>query len=160
MQQPPKYSFGTKSSRFLEVTPGPSDYDTKKSINIKYPNTPFATLKTTGHDNGKQGESSSSSDPAPNSYYPKQPATKQVASLKGRYMDSKSSVKTPGPANYILSNSSFQSPRYTMTARNIPYQDDDYERVVVPGPADYNVNTEIVSRSRPKYSLGRRQQGK
>eukprot|EP00842_Homolaphlyctis_polyrhiza_P004056 jgi/Hompol1/4651/HPOL_003804-RA len=64
-------------------------------------------------------------------------------------------LKTPGPANYIIPANFSSGPHYTLTARNIPYQDDVYI-APNPGPTDYNPNPVLTSNKPPMFSLGSR----
>lgn len=149
----PKWSFGLKPETKEETTPGPQDYEVS-SMPLY---TPCAPSYTIGSRLGSQFASKEDSqNPGCNAYNVKLPPSSKAASLKGWYKESKA-LKTPGPANYIMPNTLFSGPQYSLTARNIPYEDDEeYVTTRLPGPTDYNPNPKPTLDRSPMYSLGSR----
>ncbi|KAJ8326866.1 hypothetical protein O5D80_004300 [Batrachochytrium dendrobatidis] len=143
----PKYSFGLKSFTIEDSTPGPLDY----SIPSCPPDAvkgPSFTMRRRLDDLSLQKDTK----PGPNEYYPKLPASEKMASLKGMHKETKS-LKTPGPANYIIPANISSGPHYTLIARNIPYQDSNYIGPY-PGPTDYNPEVKLTFSKGPTFSLG------
>nr|KAJ3420555.1 hypothetical protein HK105_005527 [Polyrhizophydium stewartii] len=130
----PKYSFGLKPLLIDDPTPGPHDYD----VPTDPPDAPCGPSFTMRR---RLDESFRNKDtkPGPNQYYPKIPASEKMASLKGMHKENKS-LKTPGPANYIIPANLFSGPHYTLTARNIPFQ-------------DYNPDAHLTLNKAPTFSL-------
>ncbi|KAL2913746.1 hypothetical protein HK105_206762 [Polyrhizophydium stewartii] len=145
----PKYSFGLKPLLIDDPTPGPHDYD----VPTDPPDAPCGPSFTMRR---RLDESFRNKDtkPGPNQYYPKIPASEKMASLKGMHKENKS-LKTPGPANYIIPANLFSGPHYTLTARNIPFQDDVFV-APNPGPTDYNPDAHLTLNKAPTFSLGSR----
>ncbi|KAJ3139065.1 hypothetical protein HK100_012095 [Physocladia obscura] len=152
----PKFSFGLKTNSGNEISPGPQDYDGQFIKSSVAPTAPSYTIRP------RVGEpvftsKESSQIPAANEYNPKLSATAKAASLKGWYKEPKS-LKTPGPANYIIPNQLFSGPQYSLTGRPISADgdDDDDEFVVadVPGPTSYDPRP--MFEASPKNSLGGR----
>ncbi|RKP17860.1 hypothetical protein ROZALSC1DRAFT_30382 [Rozella allomycis CSF55] len=121
---------------------------------------PSATMKTTGH----LFQSSEQSDGvAPNNYDVVLPKSSKAASLKGRYKESKSNkyyvvckafTANPSPATYIVNESAiYATKRFTLTARNIPYQDTSKEVSKLPSPCSYNANFNTIQRRQPASAL-------
>ncbi|KAI8913439.1 hypothetical protein EDD86DRAFT_273915, partial [Gorgonomyces haynaldii] len=143
----PKYSFGHKPKTKEESSPGPLDYQVPPTR----PDFPKGPSFTMGH---RIQEIQHDKYPGPDRYYPQIISSEKTASLKGIHKENKQS-KTPGPANYIMPQDLFSGPRYTLTARNIPYEDDQFIGPN-PGPADYNPHPQLTLPSTPSYSLGSR----
>ncbi|KAJ3179080.1 hypothetical protein HK101_010075 [Irineochytrium annulatum] len=148
----PKWSFGLKVKEFKDPSPGPQDYDVKWNL-------PSAETAPSYTMRPRVGEPvfTDKEDlyrPGYNEYTPKLQWSEKAASLKGWYKESKA-MKTPGPANYIMPNTLFSGPQYTLPARELPYEDEEYY-VPPPGPADYNPNAGPTLDKAPQYSLGNR----
>ncbi|KAJ3122859.1 Katanin p60 ATPase-containing subunit A1 [Nowakowskiella sp. JEL0407] len=145
----PKYSFGLKPEMKDEITPGPQDYNVPNVLPSsltapKYTIRPFVGEKVFD-------DKEDAFRPGPNEYYPKLLETEKAASLKGYYKETKS-MKTPGPANYIIPNTLFNGPQYSLTGRSLEDEFTEYP----PGPTDYNpVVDQVVYRS-PSFSFGAR----
>ncbi|KAJ1339852.1 hypothetical protein BSLG_005513 [Batrachochytrium salamandrivorans] len=92
--------------------------------------------------------------PGPNEYHPKLAPSKKMASLKGMPKEIKS-LKTPGPANYIIPENMSSGPHYTLTARNIPYQENEYVGPN-PGPSDYSPDVKPTLSKGAMFSFGSR----
>ncbi|KAJ3304074.1 hypothetical protein HDU76_005259 [Blyttiomyces sp. JEL0837] len=168
----PKFSFGLKigskgldinqsikTLRFQliktcleETTPGPQDYE----VSVVPPCAPAAPSYTIRPRVGIPvfTDKEDYQRPGFNEYNVKIPISEKAASLKGWYKESKA-LKTPGPANYIMPNALFCGPQYSLTGRNVPYEDEDYY-VAPPGPADYDPDPKLTLDKAPKYSLGNR----
>ncbi|KAJ3026319.1 UNVERIFIED_CONTAM: hypothetical protein HDU68_005856 [Siphonaria sp. JEL0065] len=145
----PKFSFGLKTSFSEEVSPGPQDYDVH-FVRSSISDAPCYTMRP------RVGEPvfTNKEDaliPGANEYNPKLPGDSKAASLKGWYKESKS-LKTPGPANYIIPNSLFSGPQYSLTGRNIP--DEEESHATIPGPTSYNPKP--LFDKPPEFSLGNR----
>ncbi|ORY45299.1 hypothetical protein BCR33DRAFT_716583 [Rhizoclosmatium globosum] len=145
----PKYSFGLKTKPSEDNNPGPQDYDVHY-IRSNIADAPSYTMRP------RVGEPvfTNKEDaliPGANEYNPKLPGTGKAASLKGSYKEIKS-MKTPGPANYIIPNSLFNGPQYSLTGRNVPEEEDLVKDL--PSPASYNPQPTFDSP--PQFSLGNR----
>ncbi|KAI9337698.1 hypothetical protein DFJ73DRAFT_950642 [Zopfochytrium polystomum] len=148
----PKWSFGLKPDQKEETTPGPQSYH----VRIVPPCAPAAPSYTIGARVGAQvfSDKEDAHRPGCNEYSVKLQWSEKAASLKGWYKESKT-MKTPGPANYIMPNALFSGPQYSVTGKNVPYEDEDYY-VAPPGPADYRPTANPTLTRAPRYSLGAR----
>ncbi|KAI8930130.1 hypothetical protein BC831DRAFT_395486 [Entophlyctis helioformis] len=154
----PKFSFGLKPFVYDDPTPGPHDY----SVPVRPPDAaegPSFTMRRRLDESFRNKGRAiqhvhSNTKPGPNQYYPKMQPSEKAASLKGMHKENKS-LKTPGPANYIIPTNLFSGPHYTLTARNVPYQEDDYI-APNPGPTDYNPDSRLTLDKPPSFSLGSR----
>ncbi|KAI8612746.1 hypothetical protein BC830DRAFT_1083137 [Chytriomyces sp. MP71] len=148
----PKYSFGLKPPIPQDKTPSPQDYIMPNPATMSsIENAPSYTCRP------RVGVPvfTNKEDfliPGCNEYHPKLPGSEKAASLKGWYKESKS-LKTPGPANYIIPNTLFSGPQYSLTGRNLPFDENEPGRQ--PGPATYNPKP--VFDQSPQTSLGRKQ---
>ncbi|KAI9330942.1 hypothetical protein BDR26DRAFT_870755 [Obelidium mucronatum] len=143
----PKFSFGLKTNVAEDVIPGPQDYDVH-FVRSSISDAPSYTMRP------RVGEPvfTNKEDaliPGANCYNPKLPGDGKAASLKGWYKESKS-LKTPGPANYIIPNTLFSGPQYSLTGRNIPEE----EGAQAIGPTSYNPKP--LFDTPPQFSLGTR----
>lgn len=93
------------------------------------------------------------SRPAPNQYIPILPLSEKMVTLKGVHQEFKP-LKTPSPANYIISNVAFTGPQYSLTPKVIPYKEDLLEPS--PGPNDYNPKIELMHEAQPSFSFGKK----
>ncbi|KAJ3040445.1 hypothetical protein HDV00_010881 [Rhizophlyctis rosea] len=75
----------------------------------------------------------------------------KAATLKGHYKESKA-LKTPGPANYIVPANLFNGPQFSMTGREIPYEEEEYY-VPTPGPTSYSPKTVVTLDKSPAFSM-------
>ncbi|KAJ3217201.1 hypothetical protein HDU67_008330 [Dinochytrium kinnereticum] len=148
----PKWSFGLKPKTFGEPSPGPQDYDVPWVV----PSSSEAPSYTMRPRVGAEVFTNKEDQHRPgfNEYNPKLQWSEKAASLKGWYKESKA-MKTPGPANYIMPNALFSGPQYSLTARALPYEEEDYY-VPPPGPADYNPDACPTLAKSPHHSLGAR----
>ncbi|KAJ3414311.1 hypothetical protein HDV05_006760 [Chytridiales sp. JEL 0842] len=144
----PKFSFGLKTVTFEERTPGPQDYVPQ----IIQPKSPSYTIRPRVGQNVFT-EKEDASRPGCNQYYPQLPLSEKAASLKGWSKDCKA-LKTPGPANYIMPNTLFSGPQYSLSYRYLPEDEEHFSPP--PGPTDYNPTSTLTLDRSPKYSLGQR----
>ncbi|KAJ3067143.1 hypothetical protein HDU98_009664 [Podochytrium sp. JEL0797] len=143
----PKYSFGLKPPIPADVIPGPQDYDVH-FVRSSIANPPSYTMRP------RVGEPvfTNKEDaliPGANEYNPKLPSDAKSASLKGWYKETKT-LKTPGPANYIIPDTLFSGPQYSLTGRTI--EEDTIQNAV--GPGSYEPKS--ILDTPPKFSLGTR----
>ncbi|KAI8854984.1 hypothetical protein BC829DRAFT_378945 [Chytridium lagenaria] len=148
----PKWSFGLKPKTFSEPSPGPQDYSVPWVVPSSSEAPHFTMRPRVGVPVFTNREDLQR--PGFNEYHPKLQWSEKATSLKGWYKESKA-MKTPGPANYIMPNNLFCGPQYSLTARSLPYEDEDYY-VPPPGPADYNPKASPTLEKSPEHSLGTR----
>ncbi|KAJ1339942.1 hypothetical protein BSLG_005477 [Batrachochytrium salamandrivorans] len=145
----PKYSFGLKKLQIDESTPGPLDYHIQNG-SATVAKGPSFTMRRRLDDYSLNKDIK----PGPNEYHPKLAPSKKMASLKGMPKEIKS-LKTPGPANYIIPENMSSGPHYTLTARNIPYQENEYVGPN-PGPSDYSPDVKPTLSKGAMFSFGSR----
>ncbi|KAJ3052287.1 hypothetical protein HK097_006573 [Rhizophlyctis rosea] len=145
----PKYCFGLKTHAIEDETPGPLDYNAPFIL----PDAPTAPSFSFRPNVGDELFEDKETDfrPAPNTYFPKMKWGEKAATLKGHYKESKA-MKTPGPANYIVPANLFNGPQFSMTGREIPYEEEDYY-IPTPGPTSYSPKTNLTNDKAPAFSM-------
>lgn len=143
--QGPAFTMASRAVELADSHPGPTDYD----VHFPAPRPPACVIS------GRHGEtfdlSEASKLPAPNQYDPKMETSNVVATLKERFKESKS-MKTPGPANYIISDSLNTGPSYSIVGRNVSYEDEAYFDPP-PGPGSYNPKDCLTTNRVPDVTL-------
>ncbi|KAJ3252168.1 hypothetical protein HDU77_005283 [Chytriomyces hyalinus] len=144
----PKYSFGLKTNLPQDPIPGPQDYTVHPDKTSSISTAPSYTCRP------RVGIPvfTNKEDyliPGCNEYHVKLPGSQKAASLKGWYKEGKS-LKTPGPANYIIPETLFNGPQYSLSGRS----NDNLQETAQPGPANYH--PQPLFEQSPQFSLGRK----
>ncbi|KAI9105224.1 hypothetical protein DFS34DRAFT_709045 [Phlyctochytrium arcticum] len=141
----PQYSFGIKPLDGHEISPGPQDY-TIPRVPPHARSSPHCTFRPPSKELPVREDEPS---PAPNAYYPRASWNQKSATLKGCYKESKVTMKTPGPANYLMPNDLFTGPQFSISAKNAG----DLSVANKPGPADYKPSFDLTRDQGPAVTL-------
>ncbi|ORZ35167.1 hypothetical protein BCR44DRAFT_60251 [Catenaria anguillulae PL171] len=152
----PKWSVANKVIVIDDPLPGPCEYSPEPLLVRRA--APSFTMR---HKTGPPLFFSKESPPGCNAYNPKPEVSHVAASLKGRQREFKS-LKTPGPANYLIPSSLPSGPQFSMVSRGEYDAEDDpafWDGKVPhqpPGPASYSPKANVMLSKSPSYSLGMR----
>lgn len=127
-------------------TPGPLTYS------VAYPGMKSSPVINIGVK--RSIKTKETTKPAPNKYFPAPEKSHKAASFKGLYKETKFTLKTPGPANYVLPSNLFSGPHIGLGPR-LPESSAESQHYKA-GPTSYDPLPDSTRTGAPKYSLGKK----